>query len=256
MLAAEAGADYVMFGEPDEDGRRPSFEPSSNASNGGRRCSRFPASGFAGIHRRDRAAGDRPAPTSSRSAHYLRRSARPALRAADAAPSSRCRRPSDDTRSASPTPAGGRTVRRARCVHVRTRSGATDPARDIPAFRRKRPPSAGDSRNVAGAPRETPQGGAEAQGRGRSRLHDRSQPPQHRRQQPASAAPSRSRVAAVAASADRTDCRPPSRPGRAARVDRTRGSRLRRASSAAFYLTAFKLATGASSSTTTSRRWR
>jgi thiamine-phosphate pyrophosphorylase len=26
MLAAEAGADYVMFGEPDEDGRRPSFE--------------------------------------------------------------------------------------------------------------------------------------------------------------------------------------------------------------------------------------
>ncbi|HZN29611.1 MAG TPA: thiamine phosphate synthase, partial [Xanthobacteraceae bacterium] len=26
MLAAEAGADYVMFGEPDESGRRPSFE--------------------------------------------------------------------------------------------------------------------------------------------------------------------------------------------------------------------------------------
>src|SRR5262245_56657873 len=26
MLAAEAGADYVMFGEPDEDGNRPSFE--------------------------------------------------------------------------------------------------------------------------------------------------------------------------------------------------------------------------------------
>ena len=26
MLAAEAGADYVMFGEPDEDGHRPSFE--------------------------------------------------------------------------------------------------------------------------------------------------------------------------------------------------------------------------------------
>jgi thiamine-phosphate pyrophosphorylase len=26
MLAAEAGADYVMFGEPDENGRRPSFE--------------------------------------------------------------------------------------------------------------------------------------------------------------------------------------------------------------------------------------
>src|SRR5947207_6098239 len=26
MLAAEAGADYVMFGEPDADGRRPAFE--------------------------------------------------------------------------------------------------------------------------------------------------------------------------------------------------------------------------------------
>src|SRR5262245_59100513 len=26
MLAAEAGADYVMFGEPDENGNRPSFE--------------------------------------------------------------------------------------------------------------------------------------------------------------------------------------------------------------------------------------
>jgi thiamine-phosphate pyrophosphorylase len=26
MIAAESGADYVMFGEPDEDGRRPSFE--------------------------------------------------------------------------------------------------------------------------------------------------------------------------------------------------------------------------------------
>src|SRR5262249_55316719 len=26
MLAAESGADYVMFGEPDEDGERPSFE--------------------------------------------------------------------------------------------------------------------------------------------------------------------------------------------------------------------------------------
>lgn len=26
MLAAESGADYVMFGEPDRDGRRPSFE--------------------------------------------------------------------------------------------------------------------------------------------------------------------------------------------------------------------------------------
>ena len=26
MLAAEVGADYVMFGEPDEDGNRPSFE--------------------------------------------------------------------------------------------------------------------------------------------------------------------------------------------------------------------------------------
>lgn len=26
MLAAESGADYVMFGEPDADGRRPSFE--------------------------------------------------------------------------------------------------------------------------------------------------------------------------------------------------------------------------------------
>ena len=26
MLAGEAGADYVMFGEPDVDGRRPSFE--------------------------------------------------------------------------------------------------------------------------------------------------------------------------------------------------------------------------------------
>jgi thiamine-phosphate pyrophosphorylase len=26
MVAAEAGADYVMFGEPDETGRRPSFE--------------------------------------------------------------------------------------------------------------------------------------------------------------------------------------------------------------------------------------
>jgi thiamine-phosphate pyrophosphorylase len=26
MVAAERGADYVMFGEPDEDGRRPSFE--------------------------------------------------------------------------------------------------------------------------------------------------------------------------------------------------------------------------------------
>jgi thiamine-phosphate pyrophosphorylase len=26
MLAGEAGADYVMFGEPDRDGRRPGFE--------------------------------------------------------------------------------------------------------------------------------------------------------------------------------------------------------------------------------------
>ena len=26
MLAAEQGADYVMFGEPDRDGRRPSFD--------------------------------------------------------------------------------------------------------------------------------------------------------------------------------------------------------------------------------------
>jgi thiamine-phosphate pyrophosphorylase len=26
MLAGEAGADYVMFGEPDPDGNRPSFE--------------------------------------------------------------------------------------------------------------------------------------------------------------------------------------------------------------------------------------
>ncbi len=44
MLAAERGADYVMFGEPEATGDRPSFERSSSASHGGRRCSRFPAS--------------------------------------------------------------------------------------------------------------------------------------------------------------------------------------------------------------------
>ena len=57
MVAAEAGADYVMFGEPDATatGRRSSR--SSSASNGGRRCSRFPASALPRIARRDRAAG-------------------------------------------------------------------------------------------------------------------------------------------------------------------------------------------------------
>ena len=45
MLAAEAGADYVMFGEPDADGRPAvASTPCSSASRGGRRCSKSPAS--------------------------------------------------------------------------------------------------------------------------------------------------------------------------------------------------------------------
>ncbi len=47
MAAAEAGADYVMFGEPDADGVRPSFDAISNASPGGRKCSKRPASPYA-----------------------------------------------------------------------------------------------------------------------------------------------------------------------------------------------------------------
>ena len=45
MLAGERGADYVMFGETDASGRHAHrSRRSSNASNGGRSCSRFPAS--------------------------------------------------------------------------------------------------------------------------------------------------------------------------------------------------------------------
>ena len=44
MSAAETGADYVMFGEPDAEGQGLRSTPSSSASHGGRRCSKFPAS--------------------------------------------------------------------------------------------------------------------------------------------------------------------------------------------------------------------
>ena len=44
MTAAEAGADYVMFGEPDGGGERPSFEAIESASSGGRKYSRRRAS--------------------------------------------------------------------------------------------------------------------------------------------------------------------------------------------------------------------
>ncbi|MEI9804784.1 MAG: thiamine phosphate synthase [Pseudolabrys sp.] len=44
MTAAELGADYIMFGEPEPSGERPAFRPSRNASRGGPKCSRRPAS--------------------------------------------------------------------------------------------------------------------------------------------------------------------------------------------------------------------
>ena len=44
MLAAEGGADYVMFGEPDAAGERPSWRRSKSGSPGGRRCSKRLAS--------------------------------------------------------------------------------------------------------------------------------------------------------------------------------------------------------------------
>ena len=39
MLAGEAGADYVLFGEPDDDGQRPHFEAILERVHGGRKCS-------------------------------------------------------------------------------------------------------------------------------------------------------------------------------------------------------------------------
>ncbi len=48
MLAAEQGADYVMFGEPDEDGRRPSFEAIEERVSWWAEVFEAPCVGFAG----------------------------------------------------------------------------------------------------------------------------------------------------------------------------------------------------------------
>ena len=44
MLAGEAGADYVMFGEPDDGGLRPALAAIIDRVSWWRNCSRFPAS--------------------------------------------------------------------------------------------------------------------------------------------------------------------------------------------------------------------
>ena len=68
MVAAERGADYVMFGEPDASGERPGFRARSrSASPGGRKCSRPRASAMPPRPMRSRR-WSKPAPISSRSA--------------------------------------------------------------------------------------------------------------------------------------------------------------------------------------------
>ena len=59
MLAAEAGADYVMFGEPDPHGRRPSFEAISERVAWWAEVFEAPCVGFAGRARRGGAARGR-----------------------------------------------------------------------------------------------------------------------------------------------------------------------------------------------------
>ena len=69
MLAAEAGADYVMFGEPDENGHRPSFDAVIERVEWWAEVFEIPCVGFAAHPDEIAGAGQPPAPTSSRSAH-------------------------------------------------------------------------------------------------------------------------------------------------------------------------------------------
>jgi thiamine-phosphate pyrophosphorylase len=48
MLAGEAGADYVMFGEPDEDGERPSHEAVLDRVDWWAKLFEVPCVGYAG----------------------------------------------------------------------------------------------------------------------------------------------------------------------------------------------------------------
>ena len=58
MTAAEHGADYVMFGEPDAAGVRPSFAAIEERVAWWAELFETPCVGYAGVARRSRAAGD------------------------------------------------------------------------------------------------------------------------------------------------------------------------------------------------------
>ena len=85
MLAAEAGADYVMFGEPDAAGHRPSFEAIAERVAWWAEVFEPPCVGFAASARRGRRAGrGRRGFRRGRRLHVRRRRG-PAAAVADAA---------------------------------------------------------------------------------------------------------------------------------------------------------------------------